>query len=876
MTVGEWLNHVILSAGDDNTEAGEIEGLGVREIAFAIEHISRRIARAEERSAETAETLARSLGGAVERLQRLERSKAAGDTPDDIVRRVGALEEKASDRQRIEALRALEKAVAQVAIQFDSAHKTSVARIAETERQLAALDARIEAAPEAGAQPIAFLKEAVEQLSERVARAEALAAEAAEQAQAAPAENFEPDFVEKTGMRLRILGDEIKRGSDRMRALEGSISRLVEQIDAAERRSAEGVAKVSETISDLRRQFSEADNAESETARVEFEAAVASISERTENRIEALQRSFDEMVRRLEHAGGLAAEPAARAAAAVAEPAPARPAAAFAAQQPEISVALDDASIFDDDIDEAFAKIDLDEERTASRPAPAPSTPAPSSQAAAKPAQAKSDFDDFDLDFDDPAEDAEPLPSDTDSVINEVRAAFGFAPDNANASRDAAEEAFGDIGLDDDEDDESPPVIFGRKSKLQEAPADSIISAAAGSSAPDDFLKRARIAAREAAAREAEEAEKPDGSKRQLTPRQRAVLAARLKRKRLDEAAKSAAPSAVPTREPALEDAPPEEPPAADSGVKAKVLAAIARLKSRRLPGKPEAGDDESETQPVGKTGLRSRVVGKSDSPRSIAVSGLKSRPAAAGLGAAILVALFALVFLAKDFLFGGRRATPDAALQETASPAAAAPEAVATTRPRELYLESYAALKSAETDADERAALKGIEEAAALGHPPAQLQVGEFYKIGQGFEKDPTRARQWYERAANGGNVLAMHRLGVMSARGEGGPVDPAASVAWFEKAARLGLVDSQYNLGASYHPTGDGANAVQDKSKAYFWYSVAARNGDAQAGTLAAGVADGRNGLNASEKAALDAEVAAFVPGAPDPIANEISPAS
>jgi localization factor PodJL len=254
----------------------------------------------------------------------------------------------------------------------------------------------------------------------------------------------------------------------------------------------------------------------------------------------------------------------------------------------------------------------------------------------------------------------------------------------------------------------------------------------------------------------------------------------------------------------------------------------------------------------------------------------LKSRPAAAGLGAAIVLALVALFFLTKDILFGGRDAAPTAGVPDAAAPVAATPEAASTTRPRELYLESYAALKTAETDADERAALKGIEEAAALGHPPAQLQIGEFYKIGQGFDKDPARARQWYERAANGGNVLAMHRLGVMSARGEGGPVDPQASVAWFEKAARLGLVDSQYNLGASYHPTGDDANAVQDKTKSYFWYSVAARNGDAQAGSLAAGIAGGRDGLSAAEKSAVDAEVAAFAPDTPDPIANEISPAS
>ncbi|MEK7266789.1 MAG: tetratricopeptide repeat protein, partial [Pseudomonadota bacterium] len=158
-------------------------------------------------------------------------------------------------------------------------------------------------------------------------------------------------------------------------------------------------------------------------------------------------------------------------------------------------------------------------------------------------------------------------------------------------------------------------------------------------------------------------------------------------------------------------------------------------------------------------------------------------------------------------------------------------------------------------------------------GHPPAQLQIGELYKLGQLYDRDLGQARMWFERAANGGNVLAMHRLGVMAARGEGGPVDPAASVAWFEKAASFGLVDSEYNLGATYHPTPEGAaGGVQDRAKAYFWYSIAAKNGDAQAGEMAAGLGAS---MPASERSAKDAEVAAWAPKSPDPAANELAPA-
>ena len=264
-------------------------------------------------------------------------------------------------------------------------------------------------------------------------------------------------------------------------------------------------------------------------------------------------------------------------------------------------------------------------------------------------------------------------------------------------------------------------------------------------------------------------------------------------------------------------------------------------------------------------------------------------KPLTLALGAAIVLAAAALFFLVKDLLLGGSGA--DTAQQTP--PVAAAPQEVETvsspqlkdatvpaapdaplTQPRTLYLESVAKLKSASSDAETRAALQQLREAAALGHPPAQLQLGELYKLGQGVDQDLAQARLWYERAATGGNVLAMHRIGVMSARGQGGDTDEAVAVNWFTRASNLGLVDSQYNLGAIYHPAGDGSAAAgKDAGEAYFWYSLAAKNGDDQAGSLAAGLA---GSLSEDQREAIDARVADWTAETPDPDANEIAPAS
>jgi len=257
------------------------------------------------------------------------------------------------------------------------------------------------------------------------------------------------------------------------------------------------------------------------------------------------------------------------------------------------------------------------------------------------------------------------------------------------------------------------------------------------------------------------------------------------------------------------------------------------------------------------------------------------TRLIALALGAAVLLVAASFAFLMRDRIGGpagdavpaetavdpNAARGPDAA--DEMADAAPAPLADPAMAPRDTFLTAMADLQGAKSPAAERAAMERLQDAASRGHPPAQLQLGEFYKLGQIVERDLGEARVWYRRAADGGNVLAMHRLGVMSARGEGGPVDLQASINWFEQAAGFGLVDSMYNLGATFHPTGDEDPAgVQDRARAYYWYSLAAKNGDDQAQNLAEGVGQG---LSADARAETDAEIAEWTATAPDPVANE-----
>ena len=132
--------------------------------------------------------------------------------------------------------------------------------------------------------------------------------------------------------------------------------------------------------------------------------------------------------------------------------------------------------------------------------------------------------------------------------------------------------------------------------------------------------------------------------------------------------------------------------------------------------------------------------------------------------------------------------------------------------------------------EAGDDAGLDGVTEAANLGYAPAQMKLVELYQVGaSGVPQDEVESRAWARRAAEGGDPRGMHAYAMYLFDGVGGPANKTESLTWLERAGAAGLVDSQYNA-ARIHEQGDDGIAA-DPVQALKWYTVAARSGDAQA---------------------------------------------
>ena len=166
-------------------------------------------------------------------------------------------------------------------------------------------------------------------------------------------------------------------------------------------------------------------------------------------------------------------------------------------------------------------------------------------------------------------------------------------------------------------------------------------------------------------------------------------------------------------------------------------------------------------------------------------------------------------------------QAQPIAAL--AAVPVEASPEDQA--RAANLYRQAIEQL-----DAEDAAGVTTLKQAAALGHAPAQLHLASLYENGTaGLTASPAEARVWVRRAADGGDARAMHNYGMYLFEGVGGAQDRPEALNWLRKAAESGLVDSQFNV-AKLYETGD--EGIQpDLTEAYKWYLIAARAGDGDA---------------------------------------------
>ena len=128
----------------------------------------------------------------------------------------------------------------------------------------------------------------------------------------------------------------------------------------------------------------------------------------------------------------------------------------------------------------------------------------------------------------------------------------------------------------------------------------------------------------------------------------------------------------------------------------------------------------------------------------------------------------------------------------------------------------------------DYAAAFKEWARLAEQGDVAAMRNVGQLYRFGQGAEKNPTKAAEWYRRAADAGLDRAQANLGALYLSGEGVPQSYAQAVRWFGLAAHHGLAVAQYNLGLLYE---HGLGVEQSDAKALGWYNLAARAGEPHA---------------------------------------------
>ena len=132
--------------------------------------------------------------------------------------------------------------------------------------------------------------------------------------------------------------------------------------------------------------------------------------------------------------------------------------------------------------------------------------------------------------------------------------------------------------------------------------------------------------------------------------------------------------------------------------------------------------------------------------------------------------------------------------------------------------------------DAGDSAGVEALTQAANLGLPAAELKLAGLYESGDaGVTRDPVESRKWARRAAEAGDPRGMHAFGMYLFDGVGGPRNRTEALDWLRKAADQGLVDSQYNVARIYENGDEGI--APNPTQAYRWYLIAARAGDPQA---------------------------------------------
>ncbi len=156
------------------------------------------------------------------------------------------------------------------------------------------------------------------------------------------------------------------------------------------------------------------------------------------------------------------------------------------------------------------------------------------------------------------------------------------------------------------------------------------------------------------------------------------------------------------------------------------------------------------------------------------------------------------------------------------------------------------------------------MRRAAEQGVPDAQYRYAKMLEAGTGARRDLDAALDWTLRAAEDGHGRAMHNAGVMYATGLAGAENYDEAARWFQEAALHGVRDSQFNLALFFE---QGLGVPESLPDAYAWFLIAGAGGDGAASERAEAL---RRDVPAQARAQADAAAQNFSPRPLDPEAQ------
>ena len=117
------------------------------------------------------------------------------------------------------------------------------------------------------------------------------------------------------------------------------------------------------------------------------------------------------------------------------------------------------------------------------------------------------------------------------------------------------------------------------------------------------------------------------------------------------------------------------------------------------------------------------------------------------------------------------------------------------------------------------------IQAAEAQNLPAAQYHLANLHISGDGVAKDSDLAIPLFKASAEAGNVGAMHNYATLIADAPGGSAEAAN---WYRRAAEFGLIQAQFNIATMYE---SGTGVSPSLVEALYWYQLAANAGDPDA---------------------------------------------